>query len=235
LQALAEPGGVAVSEAVRGAVGGRLGISFQDLGAQSVKNIAEPVRAYGVRAAANAALASDGTLAARDLRVVGRGRRSAVGVSIALVALAAWLLAARPWNALRPADPAPPPLSVAVMPFVAAAAGAEDVAWADGLTQSTTTGLSQWRWATVAAPGQARAYKGRAVEARRLGRELNVRYLVEAEMRTQGDKVGVMVRLIDAENGYPGLGPAVRSGLPADSRGKVLRSPGDWPDECATR
>jgi adenylate cyclase len=50
LQALAEPGGVTVSDAVRGAVRGKVAASFEDKGEQAVKNIAEPVRAFAVRA-----------------------------------------------------------------------------------------------------------------------------------------------------------------------------------------
>jgi adenylate cyclase len=48
LQALAEPGGIAVSDSVRNAVRAKLGASFADLGEQTVKNIAEPVRAFRV-------------------------------------------------------------------------------------------------------------------------------------------------------------------------------------------
>ena len=49
LQALAAPGGIVVSEAVRGAVKSRVAARFDDLGSQAVKNIAEPVRAFAVR------------------------------------------------------------------------------------------------------------------------------------------------------------------------------------------
>ena len=46
LQALAEPGGVIVSQAVHGAVVNRVGARFDDLGEHAVKNIAQPVRAF---------------------------------------------------------------------------------------------------------------------------------------------------------------------------------------------
>src|SRR5436309_1234991 len=49
LQALAEPGGIIVSEAVRGAVKRRVAATFDDRGTQSVKNIVDPVRAFSVR------------------------------------------------------------------------------------------------------------------------------------------------------------------------------------------
>lgn len=52
LQALADAGGTVLSDSVRNAVYRKVGAGFDDLGVQSVKNIAEPVRAYRVRAAA---------------------------------------------------------------------------------------------------------------------------------------------------------------------------------------
>jgi len=48
LEGLAEPGGIAVSDAIRNAVRGTVGASFADMGVQSVKNIAEPLRVYRV-------------------------------------------------------------------------------------------------------------------------------------------------------------------------------------------
>jgi len=55
LEGLAEPGGITVSDSVRNAVKGRIGASFEDQGDQQVKNIAEPVRAYRVSLAGDAA------------------------------------------------------------------------------------------------------------------------------------------------------------------------------------
>ncbi len=48
LESLAEPGGVCISDAVRSAVGKKLGLAYDDMGEQEVKNITEPVRAYRV-------------------------------------------------------------------------------------------------------------------------------------------------------------------------------------------
>jgi len=71
LQALAEPGGITVSDAVHGAVRGRVGAEFVDQGEQQVKNIAHPVRAFKVapaRPLANVAAATS-TLSAPVLRL----------------------------------------------------------------------------------------------------------------------------------------------------------------------
>ena len=48
LESLAEPGGICISDAVRTAIGNKLGLVYEDMGEQRVKNIAEPVRAHRV-------------------------------------------------------------------------------------------------------------------------------------------------------------------------------------------
>ena len=58
LEGLAEPGGIAVSESIRTAVKGKVSASFDDQGEQKVKNIAEPVRAYRIRAGGDGETAS---------------------------------------------------------------------------------------------------------------------------------------------------------------------------------
>jgi adenylate cyclase len=65
LQGLSEPGGITVSESIRSAVRGKISATFEDQGAQTVKNIAEPVRAY--RVTAGAAEASPPKRSAADI------------------------------------------------------------------------------------------------------------------------------------------------------------------------
>ena len=65
LESIAEPGGICVSERVRDDVGSRLGLSFEDLGEQALKNIPRPVRAYRVRATAPSLAAEQPSLPER--------------------------------------------------------------------------------------------------------------------------------------------------------------------------
>src|SRR5438874_3279885 len=51
LEGLAEPGGICVSARVQEDVAGRLDLTFDDIGEQSLKNIVRPVRVYRVRLA----------------------------------------------------------------------------------------------------------------------------------------------------------------------------------------
>jgi adenylate cyclase len=78
LQALAEPGGIAASDAIRGAVKGRVPAGFADLGEQAVKNIAEPVRAYRLVLGDPTAIAH--AVVRMDAPMPGFGGRPAVAV-----------------------------------------------------------------------------------------------------------------------------------------------------------
>ena len=116
------------------------------------------------------------------------------------------------WNVYRtvavatPTSPAataapssPHSLSVAVMPFIAADPRPTDAALAEALGQSLAMALNQTRMANVAAPGPVTTDTGKGFDARHIGRELSVRYIVLGETRTQGDKLAVTVRLVETE------------------------------------
>ncbi|MGA8191913.1 MAG: adenylate/guanylate cyclase domain-containing protein [Acetobacteraceae bacterium] len=77
LEALAEPGGICVSGVVRDQVRDRLDCAFEDLGEQSVKNIARPVRVYTLR--------SEGTAGVREPIVSGSPRVAAPRLSIVVL------------------------------------------------------------------------------------------------------------------------------------------------------
>src|SRR5262249_13962813 len=93
----------------------------------------------------------------------------------------------------------PPAMSIAVLPFVVAGDQSTDERLAQSLTQDVTAALERSaRYALVASYGTASIHKGKALDARSAGRDLNVRYLVEGDMRQDGDKVAVGARMIDA-------------------------------------
>jgi TolB-like protein len=108
----------------------------------------------------------------------------------ALIGLAAW------W--LPPSDSAPP-RSLAVLPFEGEA-GAED--WfVDGVTGDLTAILASWPEATVIGRGSTAGYKGKAIDARQIGRELGVRHVLTGRARREGDQVRLTVSLIDTRSG----------------------------------
>src|SRR5262249_25826987 len=73
--------------------------------------------------------------------------------------------------------------------------------FADGITDDLTTDLSRISDIFVIARTTAFTYKGKPADARKIGRELGVRYVLEGSVRRIGDQVQVNVQLIDAETG----------------------------------
>jgi adenylate cyclase len=159
LESLAEPGGICVSRVVRDQVCDKLDLSFEDLGEYEVKNIARPVRVYGLR----------------------------IGRTPAVTALVAPAIPDRP--------------SIAVLPFHNLSADPEQEYFADGMVEDIITGLSRIRWLFVIARNSSFTYKGRAVDVKRVGRELGVRYVLGGSVRKFGKRVRVTAQLIEVETG----------------------------------
>jgi TolB-like protein/DNA-binding winged helix-turn-helix (wHTH) protein len=93
-----------------------------------------------------------------------------------------------------------PSLSIVVLPLVNVGADREQDYFAEGLTEDLSTDLSRIPQSLVIARSSAQAYKGQPVDARRIGRELGVRYLLEGSVQRLGDQVRLNLRLIDAES-----------------------------------
>ena len=103
--------------------------------------------------------------------------------------------------------PAPPPLalpgkpSIAVLPFQNMSGDAEQEYFADGMVEEIITALSRIRWLFVIARNSTFTYKGQAVDVKRVGRELGVRYVLEGSVRKGGNRVRITAQLIEAETG----------------------------------
>ena len=106
---------------------------------------------------------------------------------------------AKPGPAPAPEKLAPPRLSMVVLPFANIGGGAEQEHFVDGVTESLTTDLSRIRGSFVIGRNTAFTYKGKAVDLKTIGRELNVRYVLEGSVQRGGNRMRVNVQLIDAE------------------------------------
>src|SRR5436305_5430618 len=94
-----------------------------------------------------------------------------------------------------------PHLSIVVLPFANIGGDAEQDYFVDGVTESLTTDLSRIAGAFVIARNTAFTFKGKAVDVKQVGRELNVRYVLEGSVQRGGSRLRVNVQLIDAESG----------------------------------
>ena len=162
LQALAEPGGICVSAAVREHVGTRAAAAFADAGAQQVKNIADPVHVFRVDPRPNPPPQA--------------GEGAALGARVGAAAAPAPL-------------PLPDKPSVAVLPFTNMSADPEQEFFADGIAEDVITALSHYPSLFVIARNSSFTYKGRTVDMKEIGRELGVRYVLEGGLRKSGNRI----------------------------------------------
>jgi TolB-like protein len=95
-------------------------------------------------------------------------------------------------------DAIPPRLSIVVLPFTNIGGDQDQEYFADGVTESLTTDLSRMRGAVVIARNTAFTYKGKGLDAKTIGREVNVRYVLEGSVQRSGSRMRVNVQLIDA-------------------------------------
>jgi TolB-like protein/class 3 adenylate cyclase/Flp pilus assembly protein TadD len=95
----------------------------------------------------------------------------------------------------------PPRLSIVVLPFANLSGQPEQDYFVDGVTESLTTDLSRIAGSFVIGRHTAFTYKGKAVDLKQIGRELNVRYVLEGSVQRSANRLRVNVQLVDAEAG----------------------------------
>ena len=205
LEGICEPSGICLSEDAYRQVRSRLELQVADLGPQSLKNIAEPVRAYLLRQGAPATPKSP-QAATRTHGVWARWRALAAVLALALLATGAfaWRAGYAPRFMAASVDDKlanAPRLSIVVLPFENLSGDKEQDYFADGITDDLTTDLSHLNGSLVIARNTAFTYKGKPVDAKEIGRELGVRYLLEGSVRRLGEKVEVNAQLISTETG----------------------------------
>ena len=91
--------------------------------------------------------------------------------------------------------------SIAVLPFANMSGDPEQEYFADGMVEEIITALSRIRWLFVIARNSTFTYKGQAIDVKRVGRELGVRYVLEGSVRKAGGRVRITAQLIEAETG----------------------------------
>ncbi|WP_052954962.1 adenylate/guanylate cyclase domain-containing protein [Microvirga vignae] len=184
LEALADVGGICVSRSVRDQVRDRLPVSFEDLGEQSVRNIARPIRCYRVRFDTYTAEAPSEAPDRRRWLVP-----AAVAASLVVLSGTGLLFVMEKYPAEPSTGPAAtassgiaggaagtvraaPRLSLVVLPFANLSGDPNQEYFADGLTEDLTTDLSRIDGSFVIARNTAFTYKNKPVDVRQIGRDL---------------------------------------------------------------
>ncbi len=221
LESLAEAGGICISGTVYEQIENKLSLQYEDLGEQTVKNIAKPVRVWRIRVEESGSPASGVRSPASEVpspqpRRVGIARRHWAVVVVGLLLIAGTLLIV--WHLFRPtlstqdstlrteAAPAALPLpdkpSLAVLPFANMSNNPEQDYFSDGITEVLITDLSKISGLFVIARNSTFTYKGKAVKVQDVGRELGVRYVLEGSVLRSDDQVRITAQLVDASTGH---------------------------------
>ena len=222
LEALAEPGGICISQHVYDQVKHNLDLDYVCLGEQSLKNIDEPVTAYSIR------LSFHDQFAARPEKTKQRKPMSWVAATAALVLLVVvsvgfWIfIGHKPQEASTPdvsqvagnavatttERPAISPSlnatgkpSLAVLPFSNISDDPQQEYFVDGMTETLITDLSKISHLYVSSRNAVFAYKGQRVNMRQTADELGVLYLLEGSVQISGNRVRINAQLIDAYGG----------------------------------
>src|SRR6516162_3766487 len=201
LEGIAKPGTICLSEDAYRQVSGRLEMEVTDLGPTQLKNIDRQIRAYSLQVGVPAkpkptkpAEPVTPTAPALQKRRFGLAPLAAALVALLiLIAGGAWwfLNANRPasFAAKAPAEAAR--LSIVVLPFANLSGDPGKDYLVDALTDELTTALARIRGAFVIARNTAMTFKGAPVDAKAIGKDLGVRYVLEGSVQPSGDQMRV--------------------------------------------
>jgi adenylate cyclase len=210
LEGICEPGAISLSEDAYRQVSGRLDMAVTDLGPTQLKNIERPIRVYSLQVGVPAQ-AKPVTGPKASEKPPEPKRRSALLpmiagiVALMVIAGGAWYFLAGNRSAPAVAT-APPPakaahLSIVVLPFTNLSNDPAQDYFADGITENLTTDLSRIRDSFVIARNTAFTFKGKSIDAKEIGKQLGVRYVLEGSVQRDQNRVRVNAQLIDAESG----------------------------------
>ena len=207
MESLAEGGGICISGTVYDAIESKIGLEYEYLGEQEVKNIPKPIRVYRV-------LSYPGAAAHRVIKAkkdISKTWRNAVvvvaAVLVVFAAVAIWNFYLHPVpseevaSVEKMAFPLPDKPSIAVLPFVNMSDDPKQEYFSDGLTEEIIAALSSVPQLFVIARNSTFTYKGKPVKVQQVSEELGVQYVLEGSVRKAQGKVRITAQLINALTG----------------------------------
>jgi TolB-like protein/class 3 adenylate cyclase len=190
LEGIAKPGAICLSEQAYWQVKGRLDLAVLDLGPTRLKNIAEPVHVYSLEAGAPARAKSPQGAARRLWSLI-------IALAALVVALAA--IGAGVWHS-RWAGARAERVAVMVLPFTNLSGDSSMNQLAEAVTDGLIDVASRFS-VQVIASDTAKAYAGKPIDVKQIGKDLGLRYLLRGSVQPTETRVRVSAELIDGESG----------------------------------
>jgi adenylate cyclase len=226
LESLAEAGGICLSGAVYEQVKNKLGLRYEDVGEQAVKNIADPVRVWRIVLEIPSPLVGEGqgegatgeadspqstVQSAKGKGASQKPRRVGTNVSVLVLVLGGLVTlgsffpsvfgirhsALHTQEAQPPLLPLPDKPSIVVLPFDNMSGDPQQDYFSNGITEVLTSDLSRISSLFVIARNTAFTYKGKATNVQAIGKELGVRYVLEGSVQKAAGQVRIVVQLVD--------------------------------------
>lgn len=173
LQTQAKEGGICISEMVRSNISNKKGITAIFIKEEMLKNVKDPVKIYDVEI--DFSLISDNKLIEETQQTTNVGKQVAEKASN---------------------------LSIAVLPFVNMSKDPDQEYFSDGMTEEILNSLAHVKALRVAGRTSSFYFKGKNIDIRDIGKQLNVHTILEGSVRKQGQKLRVTAQLINVDDGY---------------------------------
>jgi len=203
LEGLADPGGICISGSVHDQVHNKLDLAFTDMGEQTVKNIARPVRAFKINMGETktASVTAPPKPTAKSSMAIAASIVVVIAIAGGLFIWEPWVQRVEPASVAKMAHPLPQIPSIAVLPFNDFSENKDQGYFADGLTEEIISNLASFENIFVIARNSTNKFKGKSVDVREVAEDLGVRYVLEGSIRRAGNSLRVTAQLIDAING----------------------------------
>jgi len=124
-----------------------------------------------------------------------------VFIAIVIVGVIIWQFLPKKEVIPPPSEPVKP--SIAVLPFEDLSSGKDQEALADGIPETLINALSSLEGVYVSARTSSFSFKGKQQDIREIGQKLGVETLLEGSVQVAGNKLRIMVRLVNIEDGFP--------------------------------
>jgi adenylate cyclase len=196
LEGEAEAGGICISGSAFEQVKNKLSISFEDIGPQQVKNIAEPVPAFRVVPGSVSVAATAATPSSTK-----RWRIPAIAAVLVVIIAVGGLAWWQSWfERDQPLTELDKP-SIAVLPLDNLSGDPEQEIFVAGLTEDLNNALSRVPDLLVISSNSTSTYKGKTVDVKHVAKELGVRHVVQGSVQKSGDRLRVTMQLVDGNDG----------------------------------